>query len=122
MLTQTGHELSDIGRTLSWDALDSFLSNLGAESALVREMNPEVDTWGTTIKTNMILADIWDVLAMINANLVAVGSKKKAKAPKPYPRPWKKDPDREQHIGSDGLPPDELRKWFEQKRKESCQK
>ena len=122
MLTQTGHELSDIGRTLSWDALDSFLSNLGAESALVREMNPEVDTWGTTIKTNMILADIWDVLAMINANLVAVGTKKKTKAPKPYPRPWEKDPDREQHIGSDGLPPDELRKWFEQKRKESCQK
>lgn len=122
MLTQTGHELNDIGRTLSWDALDSFLSNLGAESALVREMRPGVETWGTTLKTNMILADIWDVLAMINANIVAVGTHKPAKNPKPYPREWRKDPEHEQHIGSGGLPPDELRKWFEEKRKEACQK
>lgn len=81
-----------------------------------------MSVWATTFKTNVILADIWNELAMINANLVAVGSKKKAKAPKPYPRPWNKDPDNTQKIGADGLPPDELRKWFEQKRKESCQK
>ena len=95
---------------------------MDADSALVKEMRPDISEWGTTLKTNMLLADVWDVLAMINANLVAIGSKKHAKAPKPYPRPWKKDPDGEQHIGSGGLPPDELRKWFEQKRNESCQK
>ena len=122
MLTQTGHELNDIGRTLSWDALDSFLSNLGADSALVREIHPDIGIWGTTFKTNMILADIWDSLAMLNANLIAVGTRKKAKTPKLYPRPFKKDPKAEQRIGSGGLPPEELRKWFEQKRNETCQK
>lgn len=122
MLTQTGHEVNDIGRTLSWDALDSFLSNLSADSALARETDPEISIWATTFKTNAILADIWNELAMINANLVAVGSKKKAKTPKMYPRPWSKDPENTQKIGSDGLPPDELRKWFENKREESCQK
>lgn len=122
MLVQTGHELNDIGRTLSWDALDSFLANLGADSALVREMDPEVGAWGTTLKTNLILADIWNVLAMINANLIAVGTRKPAKAPKMYPHPWQKEPDKERHIGSGALPPNELRKWFEEKRKEACQK
>ena len=122
LLTQTGHEVNDIGRTLSWDALDSFLSKVGADSALAMEMDPELSVWSTTFKTNVILADIWNQLAMINANLVAHASRKKAKAPKMYPRPWSKDPENTQKIGSDGLPPDELRKWFEEKRKEACQK
>lgn len=122
LLVKTGHELNDIGRTLSWDALDSFLSNLGADSAVSRELDSDIAEWGTTVKTNKILADIWDVLAMINANLIAVGTRKPAKAPKRYPRPGQKDPEAEQHIGSGALPPDELRKWFEEKRKEACQK
>ena len=121
-MTKTGNELNDIGRSLSWDALDSFLSKVGADSALAMEMDPELSVWSTTFKTNVILADIWNQLAMINANLVAHASRKKAKVPKMYPRPWSKGPENTQKIGSDGLPPDELRKWFEQKRKESCQK
>ena len=118
LLKETGHEFGDIGRTLSWDALDSFLRNVGLDSALARELKPDTAAWATTFKTNAILADIVDELAQINSNLVAIGSQKPAKKVKPYPRPWKLDPSDGKKIGSGGLPPAELRKWFERKRAE----
>ena len=118
LLKETGHEFGDIGRTLSWDALDSFLRNVGLDSALARELKPDTAAWATPLKTNAILADIVDELAQINANLVALGSHKPAKKVKPYPRPWKLDPSDGKKIGSGGLPPAELRKWFERKRAE----
>ena len=117
MLTKAGYELNDIGRTLSWDALDSFLKNITVESALYREQEPESAAWVSSLKTNAILADIFDMLANINANLVAIGSHKPAKQPKAYPRPWKQDKN-EKQIGSGGLPPDQLRAWMEEKRQQ----
>lgn len=118
LITKTGYKLDDIGRNLSWDALDSFLSEIDADSALIREVDPDTAEWGTRVKTNKILADIWDQLSLINSNLVAIGSRKPAKTPKPYPRPGQKPPDDERKIGSGALPPDELKKWFEEKRKQ----
>ena len=118
LLKEPGHDFNDLGRTLSWDALDSFLRNVGLDSALARELKPEMAAWATPLKTNTILADIADELAQINANLVALGSHKPAKKVKPYPRPWKLDPSDGKKIGSGGLPPAELRKWFERKRAE----
>ena len=113
---KTGYELNDVGRTLSWEALDSFLKHAAPDSALIKQLDPETAAWASTIKTNAILADIFDILATINANLMAVGSGKAARRPKPYPRPGKRSPDNEQHFGSGALPPDELRKWIEEKR------
>lgn len=115
LLTTSGFELKDLGHSLSWGALSSFVQNLGPESALARELNPEMYSWNTRLKTNMILADIYDMLAMINANLIAVGSRKKSKRPKPYPRPNKKD--NGEHIGSNAVPVTELRKLFASKRR-----
>lgn len=57
----------------------------------MRDLHPDVAQWSTTLKTNVILADIFDCLAQINANLIAIGSRKKAKKVKQYPRPGKKD-------------------------------
>lgn len=82
----------------------------------MHELDPELSAWGTTTKTNAILADIFDVLAMMNANLVALGSHKPAKKPKPYPRPHRKDDTESRHFGSKPLPVPELHKWIEQKR------
>lgn len=82
----------------------------------MRELHPEESAWTTRVKTNAILADIFDMLAQINANLVALGSGRVAKTPKPYPRPVKRKPDNERHFGRGALPPDELRAWFEKKR------
>ena len=118
LLTKTGHEFNDIGESLSWDALGVFLNKIDVDSALFRELNPELATWTNTAKTNAILADIYDILAAINANIMSIGSGKPARKPKPYPRPVKHEHDDEKRIGSGGLPPDELRKWFERKRAE----
>ena len=79
-----GYEIKDVGHSLSWGALHSFISNIEPDSALSRELDPDTYKWNTTVKTNAILADIYDVLALINANLVAIGSRKQAKKPKPY--------------------------------------
>ena len=84
----------------------------------MREINPDVWEWSVEQKTNAILADIFDMLANINANLIAGITGKPSKRPKPYPRPVKREAEDEQHFGSGALPPDELRKWMEEKRKE----
>ena len=80
-------------------------------------MNPEYSAWGTRIKTNHILADIYDLLAVINANMVALGTHKSPKKPKPYVRPNKENKDEHtQKIGKCGLPPNKLREWFAERR------
>lgn len=119
LLTQTGHELQDVGRTLSWDALASFVLHVGSDSALSRDLDAEYQLWATTIKTNGILADIYDVLSQINANLVAIGSHKESKPIKPYPRPGMEEKrENVKHYGKGALPRGEFRKWLEKKREE----
>ncbi len=110
-----GYEVGDIGRSLSWGALSSFLMHLESDSALVRELEPELYEWSSRLKTNMILADIFDMLAMINANLVAVGSHSQTKKPALYPRP-KQAPEGE-HYGSKPVTSDELRSMCADKRR-----
>lgn len=111
----TGHSLDDIGRSLSWGALGSFLRKVDINSETAKELDPDLALWAGTVKTNAILADIYDVLAMINTNLCAIGTGKRAKKPEKYPRPGDKD---KKQIGKDALPLDELRAWFDRKRKE----
>lgn len=111
-----GYELKDVGHSLTWGALHSFITHLGIDSAVSQDMNPDLHAWSTTFKTNVILADIYDVLALINANLVAIGSRQHTKTPPTYPRPFGK-PDG-QHYGNDAVPLDDLRNMFVEKRKE----
>ena len=90
---------------------------VGPDSATARSLNPEIAHWATRTKTNELLADIFDMLAMINANIVAIGQRKRAKTPKPYPRPGDQ-PSGQKHFGKDAMPADELQAWFERKRRE----
>ena len=115
LLTRTGYELRDIGGGLSWHALESFISNLEESSALARELNGEYHVWASTLKTNGILADIYDVLSQINANLVALGKRSASKPVQPYPRPGMEEK-REEKIGKGALPKEELKEWIERKR------
>lgn len=94
------------------------MAQLDADSAVKQELHTEFKGWSTRIKTNMLLADIVDKLAMINANLVAVAEHKRAKKPEEYPRPWKKKKDNGRHFGAGALPPDELRAWIAERRRE----
>ena len=115
-MISTGHSLDDVGSGLSWAALGSFLHNLGPDSATARELDPDMAIWSSSAKTNAILADIFDMLAQINANLVAIGSHKTSKKPKPYPRPGDKEK-QEKRIGKNALPANELDLWIAKKRK-----
>ena len=111
MITSAGVELSDVGGSLSWGAFASFIKNLDYDSAVWRSAHPEVEDWGSRLRTNILLADIYDILASINSNMVGGFSRKKASKTKPYPRPWNKPKTRT--IGGRGaLPPDELREWI----------
>lgn len=105
-----------MGASLSWEALGAYLRHLSPESATVSELNPTVSSWGTRTRTNVLLADLYDLLQQVNANLVAVGSHKKPKPWKPYPRPWAKN-DNEKHFGRGALPAAELHEWIEEKRR-----
>lgn len=87
--------------------------DLGSETA--RDLDPDLAAWAGTPKTNAILADIFDMLAMINANLCAMGTGKRASKPKSYPRPGDRD---KKKVGKNALPPDQLREWFARKREE----
>ena len=112
-MTRTNYTLNDVGGVLTWDSLLSFVSNLGTDSALARDLGKQTG-WETALKTNAILADIYDVLQVINANLVSYmsGGKKKLRI-KPYPRPGgDKDTKR---IGKGALPITELREWIKEK-------
>lgn len=106
--------MQDIGRSLSWGALGAFLRRLDLDSETARELEPDLSPWAGQLKTNVILADIYDVLATINSNIVAIASGKKAKSPKKYPRPGDKQ---EKRIGKNALPIEEIHGWFDDKRK-----
>jgi hypothetical protein len=115
LLKKTGHEINDIGDTLSWGALSSFVSNMEADSATVREIEPELSGWSSVAKTNAILADIFDVLSAINSNLKAIGSGTRAKSPEKYPRPKKKT--EKNKIFKSSMPMAEMRAWIEERRR-----
>ena len=104
--------MDDVGGRLSWSALNSFIKNLDTDSALARELGKSTG-WETTLKTNQILADIFDMLEVINANLMSLGGKNRK--PKPYPRPTDKDKDKKK-FGKGALSLPELRNWIKEKR------
>lgn len=116
MITSAGVELSDVGGSLSWGAFSSFIKNLDSNSAMWRSAHPEMADWSSSFRTNVILADIYDVLSQINANLCGGFSRHKPQRIKPYPRPWLNN---NRVIGKGALPSNELEKWIEEKRKEN---
>lgn len=107
LLTRTGRTLSELmdmgagGRL----ALLSFISHLPPDSALNRELHPKdkFGEWYSTVKTNAILADIFD--------LVMAAHTKKGAKPKEYPRPKKK-----QSVGKGAVPVSEFWEWWNKER------
>ncbi len=111
-LITAGYTLDDIGHSLSWDALKSFLTYARPESALYRKINPEMSEWSSRVKTNFILADIYDQLALTNALLRMQITHKRGKPPEPYKRPGAKKT-KTTHMGSGPLANiAEMREWI----------
>lgn len=112
---QTGYTLDDVGSTLSWSALGAFLHRVEPDGAIAHEIEPDIAAFSSRFKTNAILADIYDVLAQINANMVAGFSRKRTSKPKRYPRPGDND---KRRIGKDSLTVNELDSWFAKKKQQ----
>lgn len=104
--------MNDIGGALPWRSLSSFLKYLPSDSALGVELGKS-NGWEGTLKTNEILANVFDVMQSIDNHLCRFISGGKSK-PKfmPYPRPGKDKDKKVRKIGKGPMAPDELRKWY----------
>lgn len=82
-------------------ALISFIKYLPPDSATYQDANPkdEYGEWVTTMKTNAILADLFDAFVAAHT--------KKGRKPKTYPRPKKK-----QGFGKGAIPISEFWDWW----------
>ena len=102
-MTRTGRTLSEYMEmgAAGMVALLSFINYLPMDSQLRQAMDPqdEVGEWSTVKKTNIILADIFDVFVSANT--------KKGHKAKQYPRPKQK-----RKIGSDAIPISEFWDWW----------
>lgn len=110
-MTRTSYQLDDVGGALSWSALNSFIHGLQTDSALARDLGKSTG-WEDTLRTNMILADIYDLLQVINLNIAAIGGGKKRKI-KPYPRPGKAEDKKK--LGKGAMPLQALREWIKER-------
>lgn len=120
LFSSTGYTIDDLGEGLGWDVFNDFLTNLGTQSALAKQVTPETSVWGSIEKTNVILADIYDVLSAINYSLVKLGGGK-PKKPTPYPRIGDK---KKQKFGNkkSSLPVNKMREWVKNYRSKNKDK
>lgn len=107
LMTRTGHTLTEyIDRgAAGMVALLSFFNYLPPDSALRAEMDPDDEKreWYTRCKTNVILADLYDIFS-------AAHTKKGRKAAE-YPRPKKK-----KKIGKGAIPLSKFWDWWNKAR------
>ena len=68
------------------------------------------------VKTNEILADIYDLIAFFRYEVISCLSDKKPRKPSLYLRPHKKE---HKKIGKGALPKNDLKKWIYSKLKGS---
>ena len=105
-MTRTGRTLEEYMNmgAAGLVALVSFVENLPMDSALSKSMDPrdELGTWHKTVKTNSILADIYDVIVAAHT--------KPGKKPKTYPRPQE-----HRTIGKGAIPISEFWDWWNEK-------
>lgn len=115
-LMKCGLSVNDIGGVLDWDTLGDYIAKTEPDSALARDIDPEVSKWSMNVKTNEILADIYDLIGVFRYEVIAMLSSKKPSKPRFYERPHKKETTK---IGKGALPKADLRKWIENKLKGS---
>ena len=103
LMTRTGRTLSEYAEmgAAGKVALLSFINYLPPDSRLreAMDLQDEVGEWSTVKKTNMILADLFDVFVSANT--------KKGHKAKQYPRPKQK-----RKIGSGAIPISEFWDWW----------
>lgn len=91
--------------SFGWDELLNFSRHLPATSATHRALNKDVAEWSATLKTNMILADIFDAVRLFNFTF-----SKGNEEPKPYKRPFSNNGAK--RIGSSPIPIKDFKQWY----------
>lgn len=115
LMVRAGMTLDDVPARLSWRALGAFVRHLDATSAYVREVEPEVAPWLGTERVQSMLADLIDMVAVLDWHLVSANTPRgrpRPRKPKPYPRPWKAE-EGGLKVGRDPIPVGEFRDWWE---------
>lgn len=112
LITKTNYTLADLGEALPYASLLSFINYLPADSAIRRAQQPDIAPWLDGQKTAVVLADLYDLVGSLAYMFASVhhGKGSKPKKPKPYPRPWIKDPARK--LGSGAMPVSEFEEWW----------
>lgn len=113
LLTMTRYQLRDVGGALPYGALLHFIRYLPRTSALSKELVPRTDTerWLDGEATAAILADIFDAIRALDADVMHKGTRRKPKPPRPYPRPWDKSKGAV-HLGKDPIPIKDFEAWW----------
>ena len=107
-MTKTRYLMRDIGWALPASALLAFVRHLPPDSALRREIDPDV-AWLTDEKLALLLAHVSDQLAWLQYTLVKANGGR-PKKPKPIPRPGVKDTT--QKVGRDPIPIKDFDAWY----------
>lgn len=116
LMTRAGATLEDIPARIPWTALRSFATHLDAGSALVSEIRPELAGWQGDMRVPMILADMYDLIAMLRHDFDCANTPKKKgrpRKPAPYPRPGANETSVGQRIGKDAIPIKDFDEWWE---------
>lgn len=113
LLTKTNYQLRDVGGALPWGALLHFVQFLPRDSALKTELVPmtDVERWNDGCANAAILADLFDLVNQMRAEVAVNGTDHKPRRPRPYPRPGAK-PKGVQHVGKDPIPVSEFESWW----------
>ena len=114
-MVAAGWTLDDVPRRLPWRALHAFVKHLPSNSAFKRELNGGDAEWSTLLKTNAILADIYDAISSFAVAFVKSRGGH-PKSPKPYRRPGMQSDG--QHIGKGAVPKGTFMDWWENKSKQ----
>lgn len=110
LFCKTGKSLDDLGENIDWTTMYNFVTHLDDKSAFAKQVSPEAAEWGSTTKTNFILADIFDMLSAINFNIMQVSGAKNMQQPKPYKRPNSNKEDNNKY-GKKAIPVTDIRSW-----------
>lgn len=104
--------LSHIPDTYGWDGLYILITNAPENSALNRALNPDLYSFGTSLKQSAILSDLFNAIAMFRYEFASANSpKRKPKKPQLYPTPWTENKDSE-IIGKGAIPVSQFDDWY----------
>lgn len=114
-MTRAGVTLDDVPARVSWRALASFVAHLDASSAYLREVAPDTAPWLGTERVQSMLADLIDMVAVLDWHLVGANTPKgkpKPRKPRPYPRPWKREDEGAVKVGREPIPVKDFDDWW----------